>query len=533
MPHLMSRLRAVAAIGLAGASLGVAGCGGTSSGPSNQTSAGSRTIPLLRVGLEYNISSLDLTQNTAAANGVLNLWLDQLVQFGPDGKPQPWLAQSVTQTSPTAYVYHLRPDVKFWDGHLMTATDVANSLNYWRSKGSQTAYLFGTVKSIAAVGGSTVVITLLHPDSSWEYHLAVAPGIFESAFQQQHKATFGKPGTLVMGTGPWRPVSLDPNTALQLTANPNYWHGPVKIHHISLNFFQTATSMAIAYRTGAIDLAVPTSDFRAFASAAQAKMTYAPAPVPLDIAMDTVEPPWNDIHVRLAVAYALNRKDLTDALGYPAPPLSTIIPPSELYAIAPAPAVNALLAALPKFSYDPARAKQEMAQSSHPNGFTFTMDTLQGFGFYNMAQVMAADLKPLGITLNIRIVPIDKWLSLITGATRNVAGIQLTTPSSGAFDVSDQPSFILGSGNTAAGGFNIANWAPPDVDKLIAEGVATPNGLTRLAIYGRILQRVTQDAAYVPILLTDQAVALRGQFTWPTFSGYYLYQPWALAIKPA
>ena len=39
-----------------------------------------------------------------------------------------------------------------------------------------------------------------------------------------------------------------------------------------------------------------------------------------------------------------------------------------------------------------------MAKSSHPNGFTADFNTLAGFGFYNIAQVVAADLKPLGIT---------------------------------------------------------------------------------------------------------------------------------------
>jgi hypothetical protein len=55
----------------------------------------------------------------------------------------------------------------------------------------------------------------------------------------------------------------------------------------------------------------------------------------------------------------------------------------------------------------------------------------------------------------------------------------------------------------------------------------------RLAIYGRILERVAQDAPYVPILLTSQAIALQSKFKWPTFAYYYINQPWALQIKPA
>jgi peptide/nickel transport system substrate-binding protein len=523
------RVTAFAVLAVAAGAVAVLAAASTSHSTRSTRSA---VIPTLRVGLEYEISTLDQTQSTSALNQTLALSLDQLVQAGPGGKPHPWLAQSVTVTNPTTYVYHLRHGVKFWDGNVMTATDVADSLNYWRGKGSQAAFLFGTVKSITAVGANTVVVKLLHPDSSWQAHLAAAPGIFESAFQKQHKASFGKPGTLIMATGPWQPTSLDPNTGEELQANPHYWHGPVNIQHISMKFFASETSMAIAYRTGGIDIALP-FDGQAFESTSKAKMTYAPSPIPLNVAMDTIVAPWNDIHVRRAVAWALNRADITRALAQPSPPLSTIIPPSELYEIAPRPAVDALLRKLPKFSYNVAMAKQEMAKSSHPDGFTADLNTLQGFGFYNIAQVVSANLKAIGITLKIHIVNVDQWLSLITGANRKKAGIQLTTPSSGSFDVSDEPSFILGSVNAKAGGFNIANWAPPDVDKLIAQGVATPNGTKRLAIYGKILQRVAQDVPYVPILLTSQAIALQSKFTWPTFAFYYLITPWALEIKPA
>jgi peptide/nickel transport system substrate-binding protein len=523
--------RAVAFLVVAAVAAAVAFVPAGAAGP-GKVRRHSAPISQLRVGLEYAITTLDQTQSTAALNQTLGLSLDQLVQIGPGGKVHPWLAQSVTRPNPTTFVYHLRHGVKFWDGNVMTSKDVADSLNYWRAKGSQAAFLFGTVKSIAASGPATVTIKLLHPDAAWQTHLAAAPGIFESAFRERHKASFGKPGTLVQATGPWQPLSLDPNTSEELEANPHYWHGPVNIQHISMKFFQSETSMAVAYRTGGIDLAFP-FDGQAFQSTSKAKMTYAPSPVPLAVGLDTISPHWSDIHVRKAVAWAINRGDMARALAQPTLPTSTIIPPSELYALAPRPAVDALLKRLPKYTYNLARAKQEMAKSKYPNGFTADLNTLQGFGFYNLSQVLARDLQQIGIKLNIHIVPIDKWLSIITGSNRKAAGIQLTTPSSGSFDVSDEPSFILGSVNAAAGGFNMSNWHPADVDKLIAAGVATENPTKRLQIYGKILQRVAEDVPYVPILLESQAIALSPKFSWPSFPFYYVEQPWALQIRGA
>src|SRR5262249_48199511 len=150
---------------------------------------------------------------------------------------KPWLAQSVTNPGRALYIYHLRHGVKFWDGNELTAADVANALNYYRYPGSQIAYIYQTVKSVTAVNRYTVAVTLKHPDPSWRFLVCEAPaGIFEQRFQQQHRSTFGQPGTLVMGTGPWKIDNLDPTSGADLSANTHWWGGAVPIRHISIKF---------------------------------------------------------------------------------------------------------------------------------------------------------------------------------------------------------------------------------------------------------------------------------------------------------
>src|SRR5262249_18790457 len=150
---------------------------------------------------------------------VNNLALETLVKFGPQGQVEPNLATSWAQTSPVTYAYQLRHDVKFWDGRPLTADDAAYSLNYDRAAGSDVRFGFAGVKSIAATGPYTVTVTLTQPEANWKYVPAeINAYIFEKAFQQAHKTTFGKPGTLVMGSGPWVVSSLDPTKGAQLTA---------------------------------------------------------------------------------------------------------------------------------------------------------------------------------------------------------------------------------------------------------------------------------------------------------------------------
>ena len=180
-------------------------------------------IPLLTIGSTFPVPTLDMARNGYARN-ITQLALDTLMKFGPDGQVEPDLASSVTQPNAVTYVYHLRHGVKFWDGSDLTSADVVYSLDYQRAIGSAQSYFFASVKSIAASGPDAVVVTLTHPDASWQYGPPYL-GIFEMKFAEAHKAKFGQPGVLLMGSGPWEVQSLDPTTGAELTANPNWWGG--------------------------------------------------------------------------------------------------------------------------------------------------------------------------------------------------------------------------------------------------------------------------------------------------------------------
>src|SRR5262249_11332070 len=161
---------------------------------------------------------------------------------------------------------------------------------------------------------------------------------------------------LIMGTGPWKIDSYDPTTGGELSANPRWWGGKVPIQHISVKFFSDETSMALAFRAGDIDVCFP-RDGRAFASTSGAKIT---ASVPQDaegyFTMNTRIAPWSDVHVRRAVAYAINRADFVKAYGGFSTPVTTFIPPAGLLQIGTKSQVDRLVKSLPQYPYSLAKA---------------------------------------------------------------------------------------------------------------------------------------------------------------------------------
>ena len=212
-----------------------------------------------------------------------NTWVDDLafdtlMKYGPGQQPEPNLASSVTHPNPVTYVYHLRHGVKFWDGDPLTATDVAYALNYVRGPKSRAAYVFPAVKSITATDPYTVTVTLPAPDQAWVYTPAQNfTGIFEAKFAEAHQGSFGDPGTLVMGSGPWKVNSFDPTTGAELSANPHWWGGKAPIQHVSVKEFSDNTSMALAFRAGELDITDQFSDAKAFAAASGAKLITQPS----------------------------------------------------------------------------------------------------------------------------------------------------------------------------------------------------------------------------------------------------------------
>jgi peptide/nickel transport system substrate-binding protein len=517
----------------------VAGCSSSGSGGSTGSSAtaagnANATISNLQIG-SAAVSTLNYDDsNIGYASGLGNLVLEPLLIEGKSGKIEPWLAQSWQQVNTTTYVYHLRHGVKFSDGDPMTAADVVFSWDFYRAQGSDNAYNFpSSLQSITATDPYTVTVKLSQPDAAW----AVVPtgamlGIFEKKFYEAHKSTFGQPGTGVMGTGPWSITSYDSTTGAQLAANPNYWGGQVKIKNISWTFYASETSEALAFRAGNLNVAFPTEN-QSFASTAGTTLLTAPGSTQEgDFVMNTLVAPWNNIHVREAVAYALDKTGLISANGGYATPISTLITPAMLDELGTPTQVSATLNSLPSYSYSLAKAKQQMAESPYPHGVNVTLAVQNTPSYVNVSQAIVGQLAAIGIHATLNVEQVAAWTSEFTGANRTAIPSQYVTNGADSLDPGEGFNYFIGSANATANNWNGTNWSPPAVDKLIAEGFTTTTSAARLNVYKQLLQQFAENVPFVPLFLEDGTVALSSQYTWPSFDSFYLEAgPWALGIE--
>jgi peptide/nickel transport system substrate-binding protein len=492
-------------------------------------------VPTLRVGVAYRVESLDPSHASSNALDLEPLVLEPLIEIDSHGKLRPWLASSWSRLNPVTFVFHLRHGVRFTDGKELTSADVVASLNYFRKTGTATGPYIASVQSVTASGPSTVVVKLKHPDASFEYNLASSGtigGIFEKAFWQAHAAKFGEPGTLLVGTGPWTVDSLDPTSGAELSANPHYWGGQVAIQHISVKFFADETSEALAYRSGALDVVPRVIQPQSFVSSAKTKLLSVPSCQNGVLGINVTIAPFNDIHVRRAIAYAINRADVIKAAaaGF-AEPDYTLIPRSQLLTVGSPAQVDAALKTVPVQTFSLAKAKQELAQSAVPGGFTFEFDAPSFANWPVISEAISGDLSKIGIKAKVKIMDLGAWYAKYNAGAKVpplYLGSVCTTPDPSFFPA----QYLTGSKGVATPGANISNYAPVAFTNLLAQGLSTYAPAKRLAIYTKVLRQLGTDLPVVPLFVQDYTGALTSKFTWPTYGPFtYFSAPWALGIR--
>ncbi len=283
-----------------------------------------------------------------------------------------------------------------------------------------------------------------------------------------------------MGTGPWEVDGLDPTSGAQLSANPDWWGGKVPIQHISFRFFSSETSEALAMRAGEIDLVNNISDPRSFEATSGAKMLSATSCWTGYFAFNVESAPWDDVHVRRAVAYALNRTDIVAANGGYAEPNYTFIPPMMLGTIASPAQVNGLLGSINLYPYSLAKAKAELAESAYPHGFSTTLLAYSYGNSLDIYQVIAADLGKIGIKAQVKVDTLPAWHVVEGGPPKQ----RSATFSQNGCDSPDPSWYTLELDSAGIqDGNDLANYASPTIDHLIAVGDAATSPGKRFAAY--------------------------------------------------
>jgi peptide/nickel transport system substrate-binding protein len=249
------------------------------------------------------------------------------------------------------------------------------------------------------------------------------------------------------------------------------------------------------------------------------------------VTFDTSKPPFDDIHVRRAVAHCW------DGAGFVAGALrglgevaDGVVFPWQWSSVQTPAQTKSFYRSLPKYPFSIDAAKAELAKSKHASGFS--LQTVYNTGFPNEGlalQALAANLAKIGIHVSVKELPTSQWLNMFY-AHENLN----LYPAAFGPDYVDPNDFLaqlLDSKQAVKNGVNIANYKSPLADKLLATEQGTTNKTKRRAALEQLYRQSLTDLPYLALWYEDLLMAIRKPFTYHGFSAMYFYTPWIYNIR--
>jgi peptide/nickel transport system substrate-binding protein len=531
--HAARRKRYLATAALSVGALALSACGG-STGDGSSASSGSGSSDF---SLKWAIASApraldyytDFSSNAAVVDSLV---YESLVKLD-DLQLQPSIATSWTATTPTTYVYELDPKATFSDGKPVTADDVAFSFNRHLAPGSTSASIshLKTLKTATVTGEHEVTLELTQPDATWIYDPLFAP-VVEKSVVEAAGTQYGAPGQTVIGTGPYKVKSFDAANGIVLERNDAYWGKKPAAKDISFTYIADPSSLALALRSGDVDgsFGVALSKAAQFSKLPDVSLVKGEGLATASLMFDMDTAPFNDIHVRKAIAYAWNGKDFAaNVLGGYADPANAIASPGFWTNVASNDDVSTIYDSIPTYDFNMDSAKAELAQSSVPTGFTTSIsypDSRPELG--QALQVLAQNLQQLGITLNVNEIPYQQWVTLITSHDNLTVQVAQWNP-----DYPDPSDFILSqyaSSHAVKNQYNLSNYRSPAVDDLINKELASTDKAERAKDMSTILQTVANDVPNVNLYWPNSLMTIRSPYSYEGLNGLYYAEPWIYHI---
>jgi peptide/nickel transport system substrate-binding protein len=461
-----------------------------------------------------------------------------LVQEGPlafadDLSLTPGVAESWEQVDPTTYKYRLRQGVTFGDGSTLTPDDVVASFQYHMNPdaGSQLAAFFSSVASVEATGENEVTVKLKAPNVQFQYTPAHMAGfVFKKSQLEEFPEDIGTPDALPLGTGPYRLVEFSPADRVVLEARDDYWGPKPVVKRIIFTAIPDRQTRLLAMQNGDIDgtfdLAI--SDVEQWQALGNVDVITAPSLGMFALTLDHSAPPFDDIHVRKAIAYAVDRVGLVQALlkgnGEPA----TALNPPEMWAgVLSLDDVEAFYATLPGYEFDLEKAKAELAQSAHPDGFEITVPASSADPYMvNIMQSVAENLKQIGITVNVQETDANQWLA---GYFRHEnLGMQIMAYYPDFADPANYPFLFFAGANAAKDGMNGSNFKNPDVDAALAIANEQSDPAARADALKKVFTIANENVALVPIFWPASAMAINNKYKLTGYNAFWYNVPWAI-----
>ncbi|SEC14003.1 glutathione ABC transporter substrate-binding protein [Paenibacillus sp. GP183] len=480
----------------------------------------------LTIAVADNFISMDPhdTNDTLSGSAQATMF-EGLLGFDKDMKMIPVLAESYEASADAkVFTFKLRKGVKFHDGTPFNA-DAAKA-NFDRVSNPDNKLkrysLFALIVKTEAVDEYTFRVTLKEPFGAMLNNFAHPAARIISP---KALATYGKDVSKhPIGTGPFKFVEWDPSDHLMVEKNPDYWQkGLPKVDGIKFKPVPENGSRVAMLQTGEVDFIYPFPSDQAQAISGKDGIVVEnkPSIIARYVAMNTTKKPFNDVRVRQAINYAINKEAFLKVVfrGYGSV-LDSIIPPGLQFYSKQTP-----------YAYNLEKAKQLLKEAGYENGFETQIWGANNSTAMKAMEFLQQQLAQVGI--KVKVVPMES--GTLSSKIWNVkdpkdAEIELYyggwSSSTGDADWGIRP--LLAGESVPPKSYNTAYYTNEKADQLISAGLNTADPEKRKATYAEVQKMIWQDAPWAGLIVEDTLAGRKNYL-----DGVYLIPDGALSVKEA
>jgi peptide/nickel transport system substrate-binding protein len=357
----------------------------------------------ITVAIQLEPPNLDPTGGAAQAiDSVLysNVF-EGLTRFMADGSVVAGLAKiwDISDDGLT-YTFMLNEGVMFHDGTDMNADDVKFSLDRARGDDSTNAQkgLFADIADVTVVDPLTVQVTLAQPNGSFLFNMAwgdaviVAPESIETIASNP------------IGTGAFAFSDWVQGDRLELVRNDAYWGDAPALESATFRFISDPTAAFAAVMAEDVDAFVgfpAPENLPQFEADPRFQVLVGNTEGETILSMNNQMPPFDNVLVRQAVSLAIDRQAIIDGamFGYGTPIGTHFAPHNPDY-----------VDLIANSAHNPDRARELLAEAGFADGFTTTLKLPPPSYARRGGEIIAAQLREVGITAEITNLEWAQWL---------------------------------------------------------------------------------------------------------------------------
>ena len=353
------------------------------------------------------------------------------------------------------------------------------------------------LKSVEKVDDLTVRMTLHRPDATFLANLALPLSAIMPAEYAEALLAQGEPERLdtePVGTGPFTFVDLTPDVAIRYRAFDAYWGGRPAVDTLVFSITPNASVRLTKLTVGECHVtAFPDpADLDTITENPELELLHLEGYNVGYLAMNVQKPPFDDERVRRAVAMAIDKKSIIDAVyrGSGVPATNPLPPASWAYN-----------GDIDDYPYDPEAAWELLAEAGFGEGFDTDLWYIPVSRPYSpdgkrIAEMIASDLERIGIRVEL---VTKEWTAYRTGIQNGDHTMGLYGWTGDNPDPDNFLNILLGCRSAIKGGNNVAKWCDADYDALVTEATLRTDRDERAALYRQAQVIAHEKAPWVPI----------------------------------